>query len=258
MNRRNQKIPYYEPLAMNSPAPAVVGRVLIVSSDAITIEQLSESIQRFALFPELCHDVPAALERLQRSKFEAVVVDFRLGSQVGAVVERTRQSASNEHAVVFTVSDGESEAAEGFKAGSTFLLRRPLSAASIDQSIRAAYGLIVRERRRYFRCPVEVPVAILTKSIQTVHGYTINISEGGVAVTAVGALVPGDPARLHFALPGDDFQFVFESTVCWSAVQRLGLQFVSPPQIARLQQWLSRRLEETMPQWVKDKFSPVT
>jgi ActR/RegA family two-component response regulator len=258
LNRRNKKIPYHEALAMNSPAPAVVGRVLIVSSDVTTIEQLSESIQRFALFPELCHDVPAALERLQRSKFEAVVVDFRLGSQVGTVVERTRQSASNEHAVVFTVSDGESEAAEGFKAGSTFLLRRPLSAASIDQSIRAAYGLIVRERRRYFRCPVEVPVAILTKSVQSVHGYTINISEGGAAVTVVAALESGDPARLHFALPDDDFQFVFESTVCWSAGQRLGLQFVSPPQIARLQQWLSRRLEETMPQWVRDKFSRVT
>jgi ActR/RegA family two-component response regulator len=155
---------------------------------------LSESIQRFALFAEQCHDVPAALKRLQRSKFEAVVVDFRLGSQVGAVVKGTRESASNEHAVVFTVSDGESEAAEAFKAGSTFLLRRPLSAASIDQSIRAAYGLIVRERRRYFRCPVEVPVAILTKPIQTAHGYTINISEGGIAVTAVTGIVPGDPA----------------------------------------------------------------
>jgi len=242
---------------MNSPSPAFVGRVLLVSNDAIAIEQLSESMQRFALFPERCPDVPSALARLNRTKFEAVIVDLRLGSQAGAVVEGARHSPSNEHAVVFTVSDGEVEAAEAFKAGSTFVLRRPLSAASIDLSLKAAYGLIVRERRRYFRCPVEVPVAILTTAIQTVHGHTVNISEGGMSTTAAAPLGPGDQVRLHFTLPGDDFQFVLESTVCWAKERRLGFQFLSPHQTSRLQEWLSRRLEEAMPQSVRDKFSTL-
>jgi len=242
---------------MNAPSPAFVGRVLLVSNDAIAIEQLSESMQRFALFPEQCPDVPAALERLKRAKFEAVVVDFRLGSQAGAVLEGARQSASNEHAVVFTVSDSEVEAAEAFKAGSTFVLRRPLSADSIALSLKAAYGLIVRERRRYFRCPVEVPVAILRTAMQTVYGHTVNISEGGMSVTAAVPLGSGDQARLHFNLPGGDFQFVLESTVCWAKEGRLGLQFLSPHQTSRLQEWLSRRLEEAMPQSVRDKFSTL-
>jgi ActR/RegA family two-component response regulator len=240
-----------------TPSSAFVGRVLIVSSDVSTIEQLRESIERFALSPLQCHDIPSALEQLQRSKVEAVIVDFRLGFQAGTVVERTHESASNEHAIVFTVIDGEAEAVQAFKAGSTFLLRRPLSADSIDQSIRAAYGLIVRERRRYFRCPVKVPVAILRLPMETVHGHTVNISEGGISVTAVTPLGPGDPVRAHFTLPGDDFQFVCESTVRWTTEQKIGLQFRSPPGIARLQQWLSRRLEETMPQSVRDKFSTV-
>lgn len=243
---------------MNSgPSPAFVGRVLIVASDATTIKQLSESIERFALSPLQCQDIPSALEQLQRSKVEAVIVDFRLGSQAGTVVEQTHQSASNEHAIVFAVVDGESEAVQAFKAGSTFLLRRPLSADLIDQSIRAAYGLIVRERRRYFRCPVEVPVAILRQPKETLHGHTVNISEGGISVTAVTPLGPGDPVRAQFTLPGDDFQFVCESVVRWTTEKKIGLQFLSPPGIARLQQWLSRRLEETMPQSVRDKFSAI-
>src|SRR6266852_4485003 len=90
---------------------AFVGRVLIVSDDAIAIEQLSESMQRFALSVEHSTEVSSALERLKRSKFEAVIVDFRLGSQAGAVLQQTRQSPSNEHAVVFTVSDSQVEAA---------------------------------------------------------------------------------------------------------------------------------------------------
>jgi ActR/RegA family two-component response regulator len=242
---------------MNSPSPAFAGRVLLVSNDAIAIEQLSESMQRFALFPDQCPDVASALERLKRVKFEAVVVDFQLGSQAAAVLEGARQSASNEHAVVFTVSGSEAEAAEAFKAGSTFVLRRPLSATSIDLSLKAAYGLIVRERRRYFRCPVEVPVVILRTAMQTVHGHTVNISEGGMSVTAAVPLGPGDQAQLQFNLPGDEFQFVLESTVCWAKEPRLGLQFLSPDQTSKLQEWLSRRLEDAMPQSVMDKFSTL-
>ena len=236
---------------------AFVGRVLLVSDDAIAIEQLNESMQRFALSVEQCPDISAALERLKRAKFEAVIVDLRLGSQAGAVLQQTRHSVSNEHAVLFTVSDNQAETADAFKAGSTFVLRRPLSAASIDLSLKAAYGLIVRERRRYFRCPMEAPVVILRTSMPTVKGYTVNVSEGGMSITTAASLAPGDCVQLQFTLVGDEFQFALESTVCWVREQRLGLQFRSSQQTSKLQEWLSRRLEEEIPQSVKDKFSNV-
>jgi len=243
--------------SLNPPSRAFVGRVLVVSNDPSAIKQLGESMQRFALLPEQCPDVPSALERLKRAKFEAVVVDFRLGSRARTVFEGARQSASNEHTVVFTVSDSEVESAEAFKVGSTFVLRRPLSEASIDLSLKAAYGLIVRERRRYFRCPVEVPVTILGTAMHTVDGRTINISEGGMSVSAAAPFGPGDQVQLQFALPGDEFQLVLESTVCWAKERALGLQFLSPHQTSKLQQWLSRRLEEAMPKSVRDKFSTL-
>src|SRR5258708_34950453 len=154
---------------MNLPASsAFVGRVLLVSDDATAIEQLIESMQRFALSVEQCNGVSSALERLNRSKFEAIIVDFRLGSQAVAVLEGTRHSSSNEHAVLFTVSDNQAETSDAFKAGSTFVLRRPLSAASIDLSLKAAYGLNVRERRRYFPGPLVPPLLILRPSLPSV------------------------------------------------------------------------------------------
>jgi ActR/RegA family two-component response regulator len=242
---------------MNSPSSAFVGRVLVVCNDAIAIEQLSESMQRFALFSEPCPEVSSALERLNRTKFEAVIVDLRLGSQAGAVLEGVHHSPSNKHAVVFAISDTDVEATGAFKAGSTFVLRRPLSAASIDLSLKTAYGLMVRERRRYFRCPVEVPVAILRAAMQAVHGRTANVSEGGMSVTAAASLGLGDPVQLQFTLPDDEFQFVLESTVCWVRGQGIGLQFTSSSlqRTSKLQEWLSRRLEEAIPESVRDKFS---
>ena len=243
---------------MNLPASsAFVGRVLLVSDEVITIQQLSESMQRFALSVEPCTEVCSALARLRRSKFEAVIVDFRLGSQAGAVLEEARHSASNEHAVLFTVSDNEAETTDAFKAGSTFVFRRPLSPASIDLSLKAAYGLIVRERRRYFRCPMEAPVVILRTSMPTVHGHSVNISEGGMSITTVASLGPGDDVQLQFTLVGDEYRFALESTVCWARQQRLGLEFRASQQTSKLQEWLSRRLEEEIPQSVRDKFANV-
>jgi len=139
-----------------SSASAFVGRVLIVSNNAVAIGQIKDSLQRFALFPEQCPKLSLALERLNRAKFEAVVIDLQLGSQAEVVLQAVRQAPSNKYAVVFTVSDNRADASGAFRAGSTFVLLRPLSRGLINLSFKAAYGLIVREKRRYFRCPVEV------------------------------------------------------------------------------------------------------
>src|SRR5258708_12328547 len=106
---------------MNLPASsAFVGRVLLVSDDAIAIEQLSESMQRFALSVEQCNGVSSALERLKRSKFEAIIVDFRLGSQAGAVLEGTPHSSSTAHPLSFTPTPNQTETSHPFTPRSTF------------------------------------------------------------------------------------------------------------------------------------------
>ncbi len=76
-----------------------------------------------------------------------------------------------------------------------------------------------------------------------------------MCVTTAASLGPGDWVQLQFTLVGDEFQFEFESTVCWAKEQRFGLQFRSPHETPKLQEWLSRRLEEDIPQFVRDKFS---
>jgi ActR/RegA family two-component response regulator len=242
-----------------SSASAFVGRVLIVSNNAVAVGQIKDSLQRFALFPEQCPKLSLALERLNRAKFEAVVIDLQLGSQAEVVLQAVRQAPSNKHAVVFTVSDNRADASGAFRAGSTFVLLRPLSRGLINLSFKAAYGLIVREKRRYFRCPVEVPVAILRTALPAVHGSTVNVSEGGMSIAANASLGSGDPVQLQFALPGDEFQFVVEAAVCWANQPQIGMRFTffSPHLASRLQEWLSRQLEETIPQSVREQFSKL-
>jgi CheY-like chemotaxis protein len=240
-----------------APAPsASIAGVLLVSNDAVTIKQVSESMQQLAMSPEICPEVPAALALLNHRKFDAVMVDLQLGGHANAIVEKIRLSPSNRTAVIFTISDSEAESSNSFKAGSNFVLRRPLSLTSIDRSLKVAYGLIVRERRRYFRCPLEILATICRPAAPEIQGQTINISEGGIAVSTAAPLASGAKVQVQFTLPGHESQFTVEAPMCWSHEACLGFQFISlsPDLASELQEWLSRRLEESFPQFVADKF----
>jgi ActR/RegA family two-component response regulator len=233
-----------------------IGSALLVSNDAAAIKQIGSSMQQLAMLPEVSFEISAALDLLSRQKFDAVVVDLQLGDQAKAVLEKIRLSPSNRTAVLFTISDSDAETAIAFKAGTNFVLRRPLSRASIDRSLKVAYGLIVRERRRYFRCPVEIPAAISSPGMAAVQGKTLNISEGGVAVNTSLSLKPGVQVKVQFTLPDREIHFTAEATVCWSKEQYLGFQFtsLSPQLTSELQEWLAQRLEESIPEAVADKF----
>jgi ActR/RegA family two-component response regulator len=242
---------------MNTPPPSVgIANALLISNDVATIKQLSESMQQLAISPEVCVEVPAALVLLNRRKFDAVVVDFQIRGQANAVLEQVRRSPSNRTAVIFTVSDSDAESVDAFKAGSNFVLRRPLALTSIGQSLKVAYGMILRERRRYFRCPVKIPAAIFRAGMPTVHGQTVNISESGMAIATSVSLRPGVKVQVHFTLPGHESRFVVGAAIRWCKETCLGLQFtsVSPHLTSELQEWLLRRLEESFPESLADKF----
>jgi ActR/RegA family two-component response regulator len=241
----------------NAPAPfANLGGVLLVSGDAVTIKQVGESMRQLAMSPEVCADVPTALAVLNRQKFEAVVVDLQLGGQANAVLEKVRVSPANRTAVLFAISASDEETAGAFKDGSNFVFRRPLSYTSIDRTLKVAYGLIVRERRRYFRCPLGIAVVICRPKIANVHGQCVNISEGGMAFQSSVAFETGTDVWVQYTLPDHDSAFAVGSTICWSSNNLVGLQFASPSpkQIADLQEWLARRLEESFPEFVAAKF----
>src|SRR5208282_919793 len=100
---------------------------------------------------------------LECRKFDAVIVDLQLGEQSADVLDAVRLSRSNRTAVRFAISASNAETAVAFRKGSGFVFERPLSAQSIRSTLKPAYGLILRERRRYFRCPISIPITILRR-----------------------------------------------------------------------------------------------
>jgi len=235
---------------------SAAGTALLICDDAATIQKLTDSVKQLAIAVEVCVEPSAALRIVTHRKFEAVLIDFQLGDASRTILEQIRQSASNRTAVTFTITDGEAETASAFKAGTSFVIERPLTPSSITRTLKAAYGLIVRERRRYFRCQVEVPATLRTEENQELRCETANISEGGVALNATIRLRVGLQGTVSFTLPGRRNQLSVESRICWSGRDGIcGAQFlnISSEQTSELQDWLSSKLEENLPNALAEK-----
>ena len=232
-----------------------IGLALLVSADAPTIHLFSHALQALSISPDICQEVPTAVGLLNRRKFDAVIVDLQLGEQAGMILSEIRLSPSNRTAVTFAISGSDAEGT-AFRKRSEFIVERPLSAQLIRSILKPAYGLILRERRRYFRCPVSVPVTVLRTHTPEVRCHSVNISEGGMALSTFVPLRLGEGVQVQFTLPGHEVPFSVKSTVCWSKTGYLGVRFVSllQEQKSDLQVWLSLKLEKMLPYLVAQQF----
>ena len=242
---------------MSAPRTATpLLRALLISGDPATTAQLAYSMDQFAIHTEVCTDLVVATRLLNRRKFNAVVLDLGLGGKAQELLERIRFSPSNETAVTFVVAE-RGQAKTNLQSRPNFIIEKPLSPALVSRTLKAAFGLIVRECRRYFRCPLVVDAEIENKGSADMRCQTVNVSEGGIALMAPSPLTPGTQVKVCFALPGEKIHFNVESEVCWcDEKQRAGLQFLalaSEQQVA-LQQWLSARLEQSLPESVARQF----
>jgi len=162
--------------------------------------------------------------------------------------------------VAFAITRSAKESAQAFEAGSNFVFERPLSPLALARTLKAAYGLIVRERLRYFRCPTSIP-AIIGQDQGWIQAEAVNISQGGVAIVTSASLKSGAKVNVQLTIPGHANQFSVESEVCWcDAKGRAGLRFLSLSQerSAELKEWLACRLEQSLPESVAMKFRSTT
>lgn len=109
---------------------------------------------------------------------------------------------------------------------------------------------MVRERRRSYRCPLQIPVQVSSSARSDFVANSINISEGGIALISSVILHVGENLILKLTLPDAPSAVRINGEVCWADESgRVGLEFVQVPTTVgkQLQSWLGDRLEESLP-----------
>jgi len=226
-------------------------RVLLVSFDRSTVEALSDIMEQMGIHVEVVPDRKAASRSLCNTKYEGLIIDLVQGEDSLDLLRNLPDFTANKSAVSCAILNDFHQKASAFQAGANFVLERPLELKAASRTIRAAYPMMVRERRRYFRCPVETPTYVECEPHPAFQANSVNISEAGMAILTPVQLKVGQSLQMRLRIPGSSDFVSIAGEVCWvdDSSARVGVQFleVSTAVAEALASWLLARLEEMIP-----------
>jgi c-di-GMP-binding flagellar brake protein YcgR len=218
---------------------------LLLSRDQHLIGVLRPVLEKLAIGLEVCSGARSGSEILASEKFDAVIVDCDDLQGGVDVLQILRKSPSNRTSVTFALLNGRTTTQQAFERGANFVLQKPVSTASALRCFGAALSFMARERRRYFRHPVCVSVALTFGEEREWKAITTNISEGGMAISFTGKLPQGRLSKASFDLPGAHLSLEPKVEVAWvDGLGRAGLRFIDMPENTRsqLDQWLTEQI----------------
>jgi CheY-like chemotaxis protein len=219
---------------------------LLVCRDPEVVRVLCPTLEKLSIEVEVSPAARSGTEMLSSSKFDAVIVDCD-DLQGGAEVLRSlRQNASNKTSVSFAILNGKTTTQQAFEMGANFVLQKPVTTAGTLRCLNTAMSFMVREKRRYFRCPVELPVKLTFGPSQEMKAVATNLSEGGMAIHFDGSLPNKSISQVQFTLPGTKTAMEPKGEIAWAdGVGRAGLKFQDVPESSRaqLEKWIMKRLE---------------
>ena len=166
---------------------------LLLSRDPEVIRVLQPALEKLSIDVEVCRGVSSGQEILRTEKFDAVLVDCDDLDGAVSVLESLRKSASNKNSVTFAILNGSTTTQQAFQMGANFVLQKPISALNAKRCLSAAINFMIREQRRYFRFPVEIPSTITFGEGEKLKATVTNISEGGT-----GDFLPRPIAERHY------------------------------------------------------------
>jgi CheY-like chemotaxis protein len=223
---------------------------LLLSQDPNLVRVVKPTLEKLSIEVELCNEARAATDILISEKFDAVIVDC--DDTVGGleVLQGLRSTPSNRNSVTFAVLNGkQTTTKDAFTLGANFVLQKPISVLNASRCFNAAVNFMIKERRRYFRQPLQMDVRVVFGEKNWAATST-NISEGGMSLMVRDALPKGEAFQLKFSLPDINLNLEVEAEVAWADMKgRVGLRFqnVPPSSQAQLEKWLDDRMEKEFP-----------
>jgi c-di-GMP-binding flagellar brake protein YcgR len=216
---------------------------LVLCSDEKIVRVLRRVLGDLDIGVELVADSDSALRRLTRQRYEAIIADC---SDTGSseVLKSARSAPCNKQAVAVAIVEPVVGLKAVFNGGAHFVLYKPVTSEKAKTSFRAARALMKSERRRNARVAVQIPVILRSPEAgANVRVTTIDISEGGIAVTMPGKRRPTGRWQVAFTLPGTGTELELPAEFAWegtSAQAGLRFQQISPDATRQLREWLKR------------------
>ena len=215
---------------------------LLVDSEPPTCELLQEILKSEGMEAVTLASASQAAAYAHAQRFDVVFVDS--SSPVSDGIELTRKIRSSGYnrrtpIVMITTPKYAGFLTEGFEAGASFLVYKPIDRTRLLRLVRVMQGAIENEIRRFRRVPVEVK-ALIRSGNDEVEAATIDLSLNGALVRARRIFPQGSSVRISL-FPGSSEPVVGRGSVMRTvSSDQMGIQFdgLSFSESARLQDFL--------------------
>jgi DNA-binding response OmpR family regulator len=223
---------------------------LLISRDSALVGVLRPALEKISVNLQVCPEIQPGSDLLIKRKFDAVIIDCDDLQHGVELLRGLRQTQSNAKSVSFAVLNGKTTTQQAFQFGANFVLQKPLTPLHASRCFNAALNFMVRERRRYFRHPLDMQLRIILPHNQEMTAAATNLSEGGMAVRVLGKLPKDAKMEFRFTLPETNISLELKGEVAWlDGTGHAGIRFVEVPQSSQYQldHWLTERLQEEIP-----------
>lgn len=215
-------------------------QALVLTDDQWLSSLFGKVSTEFGMEAQVTRDAQLASSEVSRAKYDTVVLDFDTVSETSQVLGVVRKSRSNKTAVVFAVATDMAHKKSASRDGANFLLHRPIDISQVRRALGAARGFMLAERRRYFRCAVELAVLLVRSDSESIQCTSLNVSSSGIGLRTPIPLEPGEKLTAGCMLPGGA-NFTAIVKVIWDDRHgKSGLYFESmqPEMQNKLDSWL--------------------
>jgi len=219
-------------------------QALLLCDDDKVVRVLRRVLSELEIGVEHCTNPDAAIQKITRQRFEAVIIDCTIPEVAARVLKGTRSAPANKRAIAVAIIDNQAAFKGASELGAHFVLFKPISLERTKASFRSVRALMRRERRRHARIPVELQVEIVVGGGSgSLYTVSIDLAENGIAIKAPSSKLPPS-FQVHFSLPGTDSKIACRSEVAWEGNQVQGIRFRDVPAETtdQLKHWLGRQL----------------
>jgi hypothetical protein len=225
-------------------------QALVLTADRWLSSVVGKDSAELGMKAEITKDAQLASSQNGRAKFDTVVLDFDTISETSQVLGVVRNSRANRSAVVLAVATDNKRQNSASRDGASFLLHRPIDISQVRRALAAARGFMVAERRRYFRCAVELAVLITRDNSEHIQCTSMNISSSGMGIKTPATLKPGERLHVSCMLPGGLNFRAFVKVIWDDGHGKSGLYFddVQSEMQNKLESWLDSQFAITLAQ----------
>jgi len=216
---------------------------LLVSRDPSVVCTMNKLLGNLSISTSICLSASKALDQLAEGSTDLVVVD---SEDVSAeLLHGIQKSGMWQKPTVVAVS-----CQDCLVPGAHFVVRKPLTEASVAKSLKAAYSRMLYDHRRHARYALMSSVKAMGTKKQSLDVTITDIGDGGLGLSSREELAPGEVLSFHVLLPGTERAIYIEARVQWSRnYGAAGCEYlrIPPVDLNILHDWLKGKTQIKKP-----------